>query len=114
MKIILAILFIFAVMLSGCTGPSLTVEEVSGNDQFGLSQGCYSTVSGQVKNNGGATAQEITVTCSTTQQGNIIATNNINVGSINTDSQIPFSIDVDTDCLKGNVTYSCVANCSNC
>jgi hypothetical protein len=113
-KILFALIGL-VLIFSGCiSGPSLVVENVQGEDNLGLTQGCYSTISGNVKNNGNATAQGVIITCSTTQQGGVIGTQNKDLGSINSGSSVPFTVDVDTDCLKGDVTYNCITNCENC
>ena len=109
MKVWILILALF-VLIAGCTGASLSVENVTGNDTFGLSQGCYSTISGYVKNSGMGAADSATVTCSTEQEGAVFATNSKDIGAVGAGSEVPFSMDVDTDCFKGDVTYKCVVN----
>jgi len=89
--------------------PDLSIEGVTGHDEWSLnpSTGCYSTVSGYVKNSGTGKAEDVRVTCSTSQDGSLMYTNSKNIGSVNPDSMVPFSMDVDTDCLKGSVSYDC-------
>lgn len=114
--LILAVLLASAaLLLGGCiSAPNLSVEGVNGADHFGITTGCYTTVSGTVKNRGNASAEDVTVFCSTMQEGTIIDTQNKGIGSIKADSERLFSIDLDTDCFKGAVSYECTADCSNC
>lgn len=113
---ILAILAALCLATSGCTTakPALTVEGINDTDRLGLTTGCYSTISGVVRNNGNATANDVTVNCSTTQDGAIIGTESKSIGSASQGTERSFSMDVDTDCLKGEVTYKCSADCGNC
>ncbi len=101
-------------LVAGCIGskPKLVTEGVQGADKVWLT-GCYSTVSGFIKNTGSADAEEVTITCTATQ-GGTVNSNSISTGALSKGSQVPFSVDVDTDCLGGTVTYSCTASCTNC
>ncbi len=98
----------------GCIGakPKLVTEGVQGKGEIWLT-GCYSTVTGYVKNTGSADAEDVSITCTATQ-GGTITSNSISTGALSKGSQVPFSVDVDTDCFGGEATYSCTASCTNC
>lgn len=92
--------------------PKLSVSGVSFQSHFGLSQGCSTTVSGYVSNNGNANAEGVTVECGLAgSSGNVRGTKMI--GSITAGSNSYFSIDVDNDCPKPS-DAQCYATCSNC
>lgn len=113
---VIAVLMVSAaVVLSGClSAPKLMVEGVNGSDHFGITTGCYTTVSGTIKNGGNATAEDVTLFCSTMQEGAVFDTQSTGIGSIKAGSDRLFSMDLDTDCFKGTVSYECTVDCGNC
>ena len=119
MKNIICLLAICLLLAYGCLDylvikkPVLVLEGVSGEDKIWLS-GCYGQVSGYIKNTGNTDAENVEITCTAKQEGATVGNTTKNIGALSTGSQVPFSIEVDTDCLKGAVTYSCNAKCNNC
>jgi len=63
---------------------------------------------------GGTGAEGATVSCSTIQQGAVFGSESKNIGAIGAESSAAFSVDVDTDCLKGDVSFECAVSCGNC
>lgn len=103
------------VLLSGCiSSASVKVENVSGTGHFWIPQGCYSTVYGIIKNDSAVDADDVTVSCTTTQQGEEFGRASKNIGSISAGSKVNFSVEADTDCMMGEVIYNCTAGCGNC
>ncbi len=109
------VLLVVLVSLFGCTGqPNLELEETSSEDNFWFDQGCYTTVSGYVKNFGSETAESVKVSCSTIQEESVFDSKTQSFNSLLADSREDFSLDIDTDCLKGEVTFECTVSCDNC
>lgn len=116
-KSIIFALFCLVVLAFGCIGPppapKLSLENVVPTDEYSLS-GCSAKVTGFVKNAGDAKAEGVSLSCFTMQEGAVIDSNTKALEDIAPSTSATFTLNLNTDCLKGQVTYNCSATCKNC
>ena len=115
-KISLVFGIVFVLLLfSGCvSSPELKLENLNKEDKIWITEGCYSEISGNARNKGNIDAENVVVSCSTIQQNSVFDVKSKNIGLIKADSSVVFSIDVDTDCFKGEIEFECSVSCDNC
>ncbi|MBU2099937.1 hypothetical protein KKG83_00035 [Candidatus Micrarchaeota archaeon] len=115
-KTSLVLALVFSLLLFyGCVGsPELKIDNTEKEDKIWITEGCYSEISGNIRNKSSIDAEEVVVSCSAIQQNSVFDSKSKNIGLIKADSSVVFSVDVDTDCLKGEVEFECSVSCNNC
>lgn len=88
--------------------PQLSLTSLDKEGHWGLSKGCYVTVSGAVVNNGNGDAYNAIVTCTTSEGSQQHV-----VGTVNAHDSKTFTFNLDTSCFKKE-TGSCYVSCDNC
>lgn len=92
--------------------PSLSVELTGRDAGFSLTQGCKTTLKGNVSNYGNANAENARVSCRIYGTKGA-TTGSQDLGMIYKGENVTFTINIDNDCPKPD-DARCDATCSNC